>query len=91
MPYFLVSYRYTGDVDARMRVRPAHREFLAQQDSLLASGPTDDDGAVLVFEAGSAAEVESLLDDDPIAQLGFVGSRSVVGWDVVLGRWATKG
>ncbi|MFP5346680.1 MAG: YciI family protein [Actinomycetes bacterium] len=88
MPYFLVSYRYTGDVDARMRVRPAHREFLAQQQNLLASGPTDDGGAVLVLEAACSEEVETLLDDDPIARHGFVGTRSVVAWDVVLGRWA---
>jgi uncharacterized protein len=90
VPHFLVTYRYTGDDDARLALRPTHRAFLAEQDSLVASGPTDDGGALLLFEADSAADIETLLDDDPYAKSGFVGSRSVVGWDIVLGRWADR-
>ena len=91
MPFFITTYAYTGDADARLAVRPVHRKFLAGLgDSLVASGPTDDGGAVLVLDAGSAEEAAALLDDDPYRAGGFIGSRSVVGWDVVLGRWATK-
>lgn len=87
MPYFVATYAYTPDVDARDAVRPAHRAWLGALDSLVLSGPTDADGAVLVFEGTDAAAVEALLDEDPFATDGrIVGSRSVVGWTPVLGR-----
>jgi uncharacterized protein YciI len=91
VPFFITTYAYTGDTDARLEARPVHRAFLAGLgDTLVASGPTDDGGAVLVLDTNSAAEAEALLDDDPYRVGGFIGSRQVVGWDVVLGRWATK-
>lgn len=89
MAVFVATYSYTSDSERRSAVRPAHREWLRGQPSVLASGPTDDDGAVLVFEAASAAEVEQLLDHDPFVLDGeIVGERKVVGWSVVTGRLA---
>jgi hypothetical protein len=41
-----------------------HRTWLADQTEFLVSGPTDDDGAVLIFRAESADEVNALLDQD---------------------------
>jgi uncharacterized protein YciI len=91
MPYYAVTYEYTEDADTRGRVRPEHRAFLGSQENLLASGPTGDgDGALLVFEAPSAADVEKQLDDDPYARAGLIASRSVTAWDIVLGRWSQK-
>ncbi|MBB6627364.1 hypothetical protein H5V45_08530 [Nocardioides sp. KIGAM211] len=87
MSYFAVTYAYTDDTAARDELRPAHREFLAAQATLALSGPTDDDGALLLFEAGSADEVATLLDEDPFATAGLVAERSVVGWNPVLGPW----
>ncbi len=86
MPLFVATYAYTEDAEGRAAARPSHREYLGSLPQLLASGPTDADGAALIFEAGSAAEVDGLLDDDPFVLEGFVASRSVVGWQVVAGR-----
>ncbi|WP_193605757.1 YciI family protein [Nocardioides dongkuii] len=88
MPIFCATYAYdpaaTETLDA---VRPAHRDWLAEQPALLASGPTDDGGAVLVWEGGSAAEVEAILDQDPFHAAGVIAERRVVGWQIVRGRW----
>jgi uncharacterized protein YciI len=92
VPYFVVSYQYTGDVDARMSVRPQHRDFLSGLvPALVMSGPTDTDGALLVFEADSADAVTALLDDDPFRKEGFIGERRVIGWTPVLGRAVESG
>ena len=94
MPYFVATYTYTDDSATRDAVRPAHREHLARFAGdeglpdvvLVLSGPTDDGGAVLVFEATSPAAVERVLDSDPFTTEGVVASRRVVGWNPVLGR-----
>ena len=92
MPFFIASYEYTDDVDARMAIRPQHREFLAGlSPTLVASGPTDADGAILIFDADSAAAVETLLDPDPFQGAGFIKQRRVVGWTPVLGHWVESG
>jgi uncharacterized protein len=91
VPHFVATYTYTEDVAARDAARPAHRDYLGGLDELLLSGPTDAGGAVLVFEAGSLAEVERLLDADPFATAGAViAQRTVVAWEIVRGRWADR-
>jgi len=91
MPYYAVTYVYTDDAETRGRVRPEHRAFLGSQENLVASGPTGTGGgALLIFEAASAAEVENQLDDDPYAHAGLIASRSVTEWDIVLGRWSQQ-
>ena len=88
MPIFCATYAYDDDSAAALdEARPGHRDWLDQQPQLLASGPTDDDGAVLVWEAESAAEVEALLDQDPFVVAGVIAERRVVGWSIVRGRW----
>ena len=92
MPYFVATYEYTADTETRDAVRAEHRKYLADLGPVLvASGPTDDEGAVLVFTAAAAGEVESILDDDPFQREGVVASRRVVGWTPVLGRLVTDG
>jgi uncharacterized protein YciI len=89
VPYFVATYAYTDDTATRDAVRPAHREYLASLgERLVVSGPTDAEGAVLVFEAADAAEVSSMLDADPFAGRGVVAQRTVVGWTPVTGRLA---
>ena len=85
MQHFVVTYEYSQDTEKRDALRAGHRAFLADQAQLLISGPTDDDGAVLVFRAQDAAEVGALLDQDPFTIEGVVASRSIRGWDPVLG------
>jgi uncharacterized protein YciI len=87
MPIFAVTYVYAPDTDALDRLRPEHRAFLAEQDGLLISGPTDDNGALIIWEAASAAEIEDLLDEDPFWTAGLISERAVVGWTPVLGPW----
>jgi uncharacterized protein YciI len=87
MAIFAVTYVYSPDTDALARLRPEHRAFLASQDGLLISGPTDDNGALLVWEAKSAAEVEEILDDDPLWTADLISERAVAGWTPVLGPW----
>jgi hypothetical protein len=95
MPVFAVLYEYLDDsVDARDAHRAAHRAFLdtlVDPVKLLASGPwaADPAGALLVFEAASAAEVETALDNDPFAVEGLVGHRQVREWSQARGPWVT--
>ena len=88
MPIFCAAYSYDPGAGATLdEVRPAHRDWLATQPALLASGPTDAGGAILVWEGASASEVEAVLDEDPFHVAGVVAERRVVGWDIVRGRW----
>jgi uncharacterized protein YciI len=87
MPIFCATYEYTDDTGLRDQVRPSHRDWLAAQANLLASGPTDAGGAVLIFEGDSAGQVDRQLDDDPIVIAGAVAVKRVVGWKIVRGSW----
>jgi len=88
VPYFVATYAYTADSAKRDEVRATHRGWLASLgDTLVLSGPTDADGAVLVFEAADADAVHALLDADPFhTEGGIVDARTVAGWNPVLGR-----
>jgi uncharacterized protein YciI len=92
VPFFVASYEYTADLEARLAVRPRHREFLrGLSPALVASGPTDADGAILIFEAESAEAVATLLDPDPFQVEGFIRERKVIGWTPVMGHWVESG
>ena len=88
MPYFVATYQYTADSDTRDTVRPTHREWLGHLgETLVISGPTDADGAVLVFEAADADAVRAILAEDPFAlQGGIIAETTVAGWTPVMGR-----
>jgi uncharacterized protein YciI len=94
MTVFAVQYRYDDRTERRDEVRPEHRAFLADRladGSLLASGPYAGDGApgaLLIVSAGSAAEVDQLLDADPFVREGIVADRAVREWTPVFGPWA---
>jgi len=92
VPYFVATYQYTADTETRDVVRPTHREWLADLgETLVLSGPTDADGAVLVFEAADADAVRALLEEDPFAlQGGVIAETTVVGWTPVLGRLSSS-
>ena len=88
MAIFCATYEYDPAAAATLdEVRPAHRDWLAEQPQLLASGPTDANGAILVWEGESAAEVEAILDRDPFHDAGVIAERRVVGWQIVRGSW----
>jgi len=91
VPFFVATYEYTADLDARLAVRPRHREFLSGLDPLVVSGPTDAEGAILIFDADSAETVAAMLDADPFQVEGFIRERKIVGWTPVMGQWVTSG
>jgi uncharacterized protein YciI len=83
--HFIATYAYSDDLDKRAAFPAPHRTWLADQTELLVSGPTDDDGAVLIFRAESADEVSALLDQDPFTVEGVVTARTVRARDPVVG------
>ncbi|MBW4715634.1 YciI family protein [Saccharothrix obliqua] len=91
MARFLVELVFGDDEDARLAVRPAHREYLAslvERGKLLVSGPyTDQSGAVLVYEAADADELAGLLAADPYTPAGVVAETRVHEWQAVMGVW----
>ena len=101
MTIFTVHYRYDARDDARERVRPEHRRFLAgllEDGILLASGPftgptvgsdgTEPDGALLLVRGDSAEAATTALDADPFAREGLIESRTLRPWNPVMGPWA---
>ena len=93
MTVFAVQYTYDDRPERRDEVRPEHRGYLGRlhrDGTLLASGPFAGDGAagaLLVLAAGSAQEVDSLLDADPFVREGLVTARVVREWTQVFGPW----
>jgi hypothetical protein len=89
--YFTLSYDYVPDVlEKRAPFRPDHlalaREYHALGKLLLAGAfdpPTD--GALFVFKAESAAEVEAFVARDPYVKNGVVTGHRVRPWNVVVG------
>ncbi len=78
---------YTPDAGTIAKARPAHREYLSglvDQNKLVISGPFHGDGgAILVYEADSPAEAESLVREDPFAKSGVFVSWEIKPWNVV--------
>jgi uncharacterized protein YciI len=93
MGLFVVRYDYQDNsAGAQDAHRPEHRDFLAAQPGLRAGGKTDDNGAVLIFEADDAESLAVLLREDPFFIGGIVAATHISGWSMPLGTWkATLG
>jgi uncharacterized protein len=95
MPFFITTYHYAADsTEARDTHRPAHRAYLGEvsdRGGLLISGPFvgGPDGAVLIFEAASEADVSALTDADPFVVEGLVDEITVREWLPAAGRLST--
>ncbi|MBI2764504.1 MAG: hypothetical protein HYX53_01190 [Chloroflexi bacterium] len=89
--YFLLLYDYVEDMAAkRAPVRALHLEHANayyERGVLRMAGAFADsiDGAVLVFRADSAAEVEEFARNDPYVLNGLVTNWRVRPWTVVIG------
>ena len=95
MGTFAVTYAYAANSSAgRDEHRPRHVEFLQEQfdgGRLLKSGPfgpDEDPGALLIIEAGSKADVEALMNQDPFYLNGLVEQRTIRQWNIVFGAHA---
>jgi uncharacterized protein YciI len=73
--------------EKRLQVRPAHRAFLAErlaERKLVTAGPwADDSGALLIFEAGSEAELRELLAADPYQIADVYDEVSLREWQPI--------
>lgn len=87
---FAAIIEYLQDADKVQSIRPAHRQYLAtlkERRQLALSGPfTDGSGALIVYEAGNAAEAEALLKGDPFHQNGIFLSWVLRPWNPVIGN-----
>lgn len=88
--YFALLYDVVDDyVRRRQPFRADHlalAERFRREGKLLLAGAFDPpDGALLVFRAGSADEVEAFVREDPYVREGLVTSWRVKAWTVVVG------
>lgn len=88
--YFALLYETVPDyVQRRAAFRAEHlaaAQRARQEGRLLLAGAFDPpDGALLVFKAASAAEVEAFARADPYVRNGLVTSWRVRPWTVVVG------
>lgn len=85
---FAAIIEYSQDKAKIQEIRPVHRQYLAalkEKGQLAISGPfTDDSGALIVYEAGSAAEAEGFLKGDPFHQNGIFLSWVLRPWNPVI-------
>ena len=84
---FAAVIEYTQDREKIQAVRPVHRQYLATLKAagqLAVSGPfTDDSGALIVYEANSKEEAETLLKGDPFHQNGIFVRWVIRPWNPV--------
>ncbi|RDI31486.1 hypothetical protein DEU38_104200 [Rhodococcus sp. AG1013] len=90
MPLFAVEYTYAHEKSAqRDDHRTDHRAWLAdlvRRGIVHSSGPfADGSGALMMVEASSTDEVESLFDQDPFAKADLVERRVAREWIPVFG------
>ncbi len=93
--YFALLYDVVEDYrERRAPLRAAHlalAERFSAEGKLLLGGAFDPpDGALLVFQADSAAEVEAFVRQDPYVVNGLVRAWRVKPWTVVVGRDAPR-
>lgn len=87
---FAAFITYTPDKEKIAAVRPTHRAYLTQlhgSGQLLAAGPfLDDSGALIIYEADSAAAATNLIEGDPFHQHGIFVRYDLKPWKAVFGN-----
>lgn len=85
---FAAVIEYSQDKAKVQSLRPVHRQYLTslrERGQLAAAGPfTDDSGALIVYEAGSAEEAERLIQADPFHQNGIFLRYQLRPWNAVM-------
>jgi uncharacterized protein len=83
---YVREIRFKND-DERLRVRPAHRAYLAgllARRKLVTAGPwADDSGALHIFDVESEAELRELLAADPYTLAGACDEVSLREWQPI--------
>jgi uncharacterized protein YciI len=79
---------YIQDKEKINAIRPVHRQYLMslkEKGQLAASGPfTDDYGALIVYEAATREDAETLLKGDPFHQGGIFVKWVIRPWNTVI-------
>jgi uncharacterized protein len=87
---FAAVIEYAQDKAKIAEIRPTHREYLAglrERNQLVIAGPfTDDSGALIIYEAASRDEAESLLQADPFCKNGIFLNYQLKPWNPVIGK-----
>lgn len=95
MPYYCVhAFDHPGSLEARRRLRDAHRARLRQHDHPVVvriGGPLLDDegemiGSMLVIEAENRAQVEAYLAGDPYVLGGLYRQTAINAFNWGLGQ-----
>lgn len=91
MAKFVVELVYGEDREHLLAVRPTHREYareLAAKGVLLAGGPySDQQGAMLIYEAADADELQEIIDADPYTEAGVIAETTIREWTAATGSW----
>jgi uncharacterized protein len=91
MSLFAVIYRYVDDAATLDEHRPRHRDHLRslyEAGHLVISGPLAEGGgpgALLIFRADAAEQVEGWLEDDPFRVLELIVEREIRAWNPAFG------
>jgi uncharacterized protein YciI len=88
MAIFAVQMKFdASDPEARMQVRPAHRDYLAslqEAGKLLEAGPfVDESGALLIYNVADEAEMRDILAKDPYTPAGVYELATLKEWNQV--------
>ncbi len=86
MAIFAVQLKFdASDPEARMQVRPAHREYLAslkEAGKLVEAGPfADESGALLIYNVADEAEMRDILAKDPYTPAGVYELTTLKEWN----------
>ncbi|MDT0350495.1 YciI family protein [Pseudonocardia charpentierae] len=91
MSLFAVIYRYVDDTATLDEHRPRHRDHLRslhEAGHLVISGPLAEGGgpgALLIFRADAAEQVEEWLENDPFRVLELIVEREIRAWNPAFG------
>jgi uncharacterized protein len=84
---FVNLITYIADEHRVQNVRPLHREYtqrLKAEGKIVIAGPFRDGvGALIVYEASSQHEAESLASNDPFFKGGVWASHEIHPWEIL--------
>jgi uncharacterized protein YciI len=93
MLFVITAFDRPGALDLRMKVRPAHLEYLeSRATQIRVGGPLldrDDQpmGSLLIIEAADRAAAEAFAAGDPYRKEGVFEKVEIRPWRAALGGW----
>jgi uncharacterized protein len=93
MLFVVTAFDWPGALDLRMKVRPAHLEYLeSRATQIRVGGPLLDQddqpmGSLLIIEAADRAAAEAFAAGDPYGKEGVFEKVEIRPWRAALGDW----